>query len=177
MCEHVVPVRILVTDGEMVGNDVYDQSHVACVQRVGEGTQVGLRAELGIDSRRVDYIVSMLTAGARGEAPEVAVVLVSAYVESVPAASSCGAAAVLSKGDVSPRVLAEVWRAAAARSAARERVEEARALRAQAEHQARRSAKNLARGSGYRPADSEAPSAEEGSSSSGAGKQAGHSRS
>jgi len=81
--------------------------------------------------------------------PEAVVVLVSADPDSESLAASCGAAAFLPKSTVSAKRLGEVWaetraRAARTRHEARALREEARAVKAQAGHQNRRAAKNLA---------------------------------
>jgi len=81
--------------------------------------------------------------------PEAVVVLVSADPDLESLAASCGATAFLPKSKVSPRRLSEIWaetraRAAKARREAHELQEEARAVKAQAEHQIQRAAKNLA---------------------------------
>ena len=81
--------------------------------------------------------------------PEAVVVLVSADPDLESLAASCGATAFLPKSKVSPKRLSEIWaetraRAAKARREAHELQEEARAVKAQAEHQIQRAAKNLA---------------------------------
>ena len=81
--------------------------------------------------------------------PAAVVVLVSADPDLESLAASCGATAFLPKSKVSPRRLSEIWaetraRAAKARREAHALQEEARAVKAQAEHQIQRAAKNLA---------------------------------
>jgi DNA-binding NarL/FixJ family response regulator len=80
--------------------------------------------------------------------PEAVVVLVSAEPGFESVAASCGATTFLPKSKVSPKRLSDVWaetraRAAHARVEAHALREEARAVKAQAEHQTRRATKNL----------------------------------
>ena len=80
--------------------------------------------------------------------PAAVVVLVSADPDLESLAASCGATAFLPKSKVSPKRLNEIWaetraRAAKARREAHALQEEARAVKAQAEHQTRRATKNL----------------------------------
>jgi DNA-binding NarL/FixJ family response regulator len=81
--------------------------------------------------------------------PQAVVVLVSADPGLESLAASCGATAFLPKSKISPQRLSEIWaqtraRAARARREAHALQEEARAVKAQAEHQIQRAAKNLA---------------------------------
>jgi len=81
--------------------------------------------------------------------PAAVVVLVSADPDLESLAASCGATAFLPKSKVSPKRLNEIWaetraRAAKARREAHALQEEARAVKAQAEHQIQRAAQNLA---------------------------------
>ena len=81
--------------------------------------------------------------------PEAVVVLVSADPDLESLAASCGATAFLPKSKVSPKRLNEIWAETRARAAKERREahalqEEARAVKAQAEHQIQRAAQNLA---------------------------------
>jgi len=80
--------------------------------------------------------------------PDAVVVLVSAEPGFESVAASCGATTFLPKSKVSPKRLSDVWaetraRAAQARVESHALQEEARAVKAQAEHQIRRATKNL----------------------------------
>jgi chemotaxis response regulator CheB len=155
-------VRVLVVDGSVTGRQALAEAVVATdVFTLAACLDSGERA-LGLLSRVHPDLVLLDDAlpGLNGpetarcilEAdPGVVVVLVCADLEEVPAgACSCGAA-LLAKSDVSAPRLADVWseardgleRAGAARRAARERVAESHALRAQAQQQKRRARRGL----------------------------------
>jgi DNA-binding NarL/FixJ family response regulator len=154
------PVRVLVVDDEEACRD-------ACAEVVSSVEQFALAgcADSGEEALQLlprlnPHLVLLDVRMPVLDGPETArrilksqpgavVVLMSADPDFEPVAASCGAAAFLPKTEVSPKRLSEVWaetraRAAEARREADTLQEEARAVKAQAEHQTRRAAKNLA---------------------------------
>lgn len=154
------PVRVLVVDDEEACRDAIaevvssvEQFTVAgCADSGEEALQLlpRLNPHLVLLDVRMPVLDGPETARRIVKSrPEAVVVLMSANSDFESVAASCGAAAFLPKSKLSPKRLSEVWaetraRAAEARREAHALQDEARAVKAQAEHQTRRAANNLA---------------------------------